>query len=88
LENLGLNYKGNEIASIQDIRNNNPNNRIKISTSDDSDDIKEVKNIEVKNENVISKNFTLKKNDATNDNDKRQKEETKKKKKKSFCSIL
>lgn len=80
-----MNYKGNEIASIQDIRNNNPNNKIKISSSEDSDDIKEVNNIEIKNENV-TKNFTLKKEDKTNE--KKEKEETKKKKKKSFCSIL
>jgi len=76
-----LNFKSNELDSIQDVRNNNPNNKIKITNSDDVEDIKE---IEVKNEN-LQKNFTLKK-EATIKKDK--KEEIKKKKKKFFCSIL
>ena len=39
-----MNYRGNEIASIQDVRNNNPNNKIKIS-SDDVDDVKEIEDL-------------------------------------------
>lgn len=67
--------------SVQDIRNNNPGNKIKISKSGNDEDIKEVKEIE--KDNSKNKNFSLKINDDTKD-----KKLDKKKKRKLFCEIL
>lgn len=77
-----MNFKENEIFSVQEIRNNSNTGKIKISKDNGNDEeIKEVNEIE---NNKANKNFTLKIKDAET----KDKKNDKKKKKKFFCNIL